>query len=97
MLSESVKKELIEIAGRENYTDATIDMISYSYDAMGSKGIPDCAVWGTSTEQISDIMKLAAREKIPVTPRAAGTGIAGMTVPTQGGIVLGCHAHEPHY
>lgn len=88
MLTESVKKELIEIVGQDNYTEATIDMISYSCDAMGSKGSPDCAVWGVGAEQISQIMKLATREKIPVTPRAAGTGIAGMIVPTRGGIVL---------
>ena len=88
MLNENVKKELIEIVGPENFTEAKIDMISYSYDAMGSKGNPDCAVWATSTEQVSEIMKLATRERIPVTPRAGGTGIAGMIVPTHGGIVM---------
>jgi len=88
MLDENIKQELMEIAGPDNFTDARIDMISYAYDAMGSKGMPDCAVWATTTEQISKIMELATREKIPVTPRAAGTGIAGMAVPSRGGIVL---------
>jgi glycolate oxidase len=88
MLDERIKKELIDIVGLENFTEAKIDMVSYAYDAMGSKGRPDCAVWVTSTEEISRIMQLASREKIPVTPRAAGTSIAGMVVPTRGGIVL---------
>jgi glycolate oxidase len=88
MLDEKIKRELIDIVGSENYTDSKIDMVSYAYDAMGSKGKPDCAVWVTTTEQISKIMELATRERIPVTPRAAGTGIAGMTVPTLGGIVM---------
>jgi len=88
MLDEKIKQELIDIVGSENFTDAKIDMVSYAYDAMGPKGNPDCAVWVTTAEQISEIMKLANREMIPVTPRAAGTGIAGMIVPFQGGIVM---------
>jgi glycolate oxidase len=88
MLDEKIKEELMNIVGPENFTEAKIDMISYSYDAMGSKGNPDCAIWVTTAEQISKVMELANREKIPVTPRAAGTGIAGMTVPSYGGIVM---------
>jgi glycolate oxidase len=88
MLNEAVKNELIDIVGPENFSDARIDIVSYSYDAMGSKGNPDAAVWVTETGQISKIMQLANRLRIPVTPRAAGTGIAGMAVPRRGGIVL---------
>ena len=39
-------------------------------------------------EQVSEILKLANRTKIPVIPRGAGTGLSGMAVPTKGGIVL---------
>lgn len=88
MLDKKIKNELMDIVGPENFTEAKIDMVSYAYDAMGSKGTPDCAVWVTTTEQVSKIMELAHRERIPVTPRAAGTGIAGMAVPSHGGIVL---------
>jgi len=88
MLNEKTKQELAAIVGRENFTDARIDMVSYSRDAMGAVGNPECAVWTINTEQIMKIMELATREKIPVTCRAAGTGIAGMAVPTHGGIVI---------
>lgn len=88
MINGKIRQELIDIVGPDNFTEAKIDMISYAYDAMGSKGTPDCAVWVTTTEQVSKIMELASREKIPVTPRAAGTGIAGMAVPSRGGIIL---------
>ena len=37
---------------------------------------------------LSDILKLANRQKIPVIPRGAGTGLAGMAVPIKGGIIL---------
>jgi glycolate oxidase len=33
-------------------------------------------------------MKLANREHIPVTPRGAGSGLAGAAVPVHGGIIL---------
>jgi len=88
MLDERIKRELRAIVGEENYSDSLIDMISYSYDAMGSKGKPDCAVWVESAEQVSEILKIANREGFPVTPRAAGTGICGMAVPVRGGLVM---------
>jgi len=41
-----------------------------------------------TTEQVSEIMKIANKEKIPVVPRGAGTGLCGSAVPIKGGIVL---------
>ncbi|NQU15893.1 MAG: hypothetical protein HQ561_17195, partial [Desulfobacteraceae bacterium] len=48
MLDKKIKNELTDIVGPENFTEAKIDMVSYAYDAMGSKGTPDCAVWVTT-------------------------------------------------
>jgi glycolate oxidase len=45
-------------------------------------------VFPTSTKEISEIMKLANAEKIPVTPRGGGTNVSGGSVPWMGGIVL---------
>ena len=42
----------------------------------------------TSAQQVSEIFRLAQRERIPVTPRGAGYGLSGGAVPVQGGIVL---------
>jgi len=63
-------------------------MVSFSYDASEHSHRPTCAVWAESAEQISEILKLSNREKIPVIPRGAGTGLSGMAVPIEGGIVL---------
>ena len=79
---------MIEISGPENYTDKLIDLISYSYDASAYDNRPDCIVWATSTEQVSQILGLANRERIPIAPRGAGTGLCGNAVPAKGGIVL---------
>ena len=87
-MDEAVKQELIRIVGRENFTTELIDIISYSYDAMGSKGRPEAALWVENEDQISAVLELANNHRIAVTPRAAGTGIAGMAVPSEGGIVM---------
>lgn len=87
-MDENVKKTLIDIVGESNFTDRLIDMVSYSYDASEHHHRPLCGVWATTAEQISEIMKLANRELIPVIPRGGGTGLTGMAVPAKGGIVL---------
>jgi glycolate oxidase len=87
-MDKDIKESLIHIVGENNYTDSLIDMISYSYDASEHSHRPSCAVWAESTEQVSEIMKLANGKGIPVIPRGAGTGLSGMAVPSRGGIVL---------
>lgn len=87
-MDKKIKQSLIDIVGEENYTDSLIDMVSYSYDASEHRHRPSCGVWVKSAEQVSEILKLANREHIPVIPRGAGTGLSGMAVPVSGGIVL---------
>lgn len=87
-MNERIKQELIKIVGEENYTERLIDIVSYSYDASEHFHRPTCGVWPETTEQISEIMKLANREGIPVIPRGSGTGLSGMAIPAKGGIVL---------
>jgi len=87
-MDERVKQALIDIVGERGYTDNLIDLVSYSYDASEHKHRPLCAVLVESAEQVSEVLKLANRELIPVVPRGAGTGLSGMAVPEKGGIVL---------
>ncbi len=87
-MQEAVKETLREIAGPDNYTEKLIDLISYAHDASFYQNRPDCAVWPENTDQVSRIMILANQEEIPVVPRGAGTGLCGLAVPVQGGIVL---------
>jgi glycolate oxidase len=87
-MDKEIKESLVHIVGEKNYTDSLIDMVSYSYDASEHRHRPSCGVWAESTEQVSEIMKLANRKGMPVIPRGAGTGLSGMAVPARGGIVL---------
>ncbi|MBN1104998.1 MAG: FAD-binding protein [Deltaproteobacteria bacterium] len=65
-----------------------IDLVSYSYDASEHFHRPSCGVWASTTEEVSEVLKLANRERIAVVPRGAGTGLSGMAIPEKGGIVL---------
>jgi glycolate oxidase len=61
----------------------------YEYDALSSLRQPDAVVFPRSTEQTVQIVKLAARENLPLVPRGAGTGLSGGAVASQGGILVG--------
>ena len=50
--------------------------------------IPEVVVKPNTPQQVSDIIKLANTHLIPVTPRAAGTGLSGGALPVMGGIIL---------
>ncbi|MBM4332935.1 MAG: FAD-binding protein [Deltaproteobacteria bacterium] len=63
----------------------------YSHDEVAEKEyahMPEVLVRPNSAEEISAIVKLANRYRIPVTPRGAGSGLSGGAVPLYGGIVL---------
>ena len=77
-MDKDIKESLIQIVGERNYTDSLIDMVSYSYDASEHRHRPSCGVCAESTEQVSEIMKLANGKGFPVIPRGAGTGLSGM-------------------
>jgi glycolate oxidase len=87
-MDKSIENELIEAVGEKNFTGSLIDLVSYSYDASDHNHRPEAAVCPVSTSQVSQVMSIAARNKIPVTPRGAGTGLAGSAVPLEGGIVI---------
>lgn len=62
----------------------------YARDEMPIYGtkMPDLAVQPRSTEEVSAIMKICYENNIPVTPRGAGTGLAGGAVPLYGGVLM---------
>ena len=51
---------------------------------------PDAVAFAQSTEEVSDIVKLCARNKVPIIPFGAGTGFEGNLVALRGGCVSIC-------
>ena len=60
----------------------------YSGDKWFATALPDAVALPKSTETVSNILKFAAKHRIPVTPRGAGYGYVGGCVPSKGGVVL---------
>lgn len=88
-LAKKIVQGLEDLLGKENVLTGQTDLKSYSYDGTTNwRGMPEVVVFPTTTEQISEIMKLASGDGIPVTVRGAGTCLSGGPVPVAGGIVL---------
>jgi glycolate oxidase len=50
--------------------------------------LPDVVIKPRTAAEISAIMKICNAQKIPVTPRGAGTGLAGSALPHLGGVLI---------
>jgi glycolate oxidase len=53
--------------------------------------MPEVAATPKTTEGVQAMMRIAFEHRIPVTPRAGGTGLSGGALPVLGGIVFSCH------
>ena len=90
-VNDSIIQELKKICGEANVNAEPEKMEAYSHDETPAEDyghMPDVVVHPASTEEVSRIMQLANRERIPVTPRGAGSGLSGGAIPIYGGIVL---------
>lgn len=90
--------ELADIVGRENLLTDKDELLFYGVDVMWiprmyiDRGleppIPDFVVLPKNAEQVSRVIKLANRYKIPVVPWGGGSGSQGGIMPVYGGITL---------
>jgi glycolate oxidase len=88
-MEKKIVAELQKITGREGVLTSPEDLAVYSYDATFEEARPDVVILPRTTEQVSQVVNLAARERLPLVTRGMGSGLAGGSVPFQGGIVLG--------
>ncbi len=88
-LTPELIEQLTAIAPGRVFAGADINE-DYAHDEMAiyGKRMPDAVVEALTTEEIAAVMKLCNENKIPVTPRGAGTGLVGGAVPIHGGVLL---------
>ncbi len=80
---------LRRIVGAENVLTAQEDLIPYSFDGTAVlQQMPGCVLFASTTEQISDVVRLANREKLSIVTRGSGTGLSGGSLPDANCIVL---------
>jgi glycolate oxidase len=66
-----------------------VDLIAYGFDATFFEDRPPLVVLPTTTAEVSAVHRLASTYRVPITPRAMGSGLSGGAIPLRGSIVLG--------
>ncbi len=95
-MKENVK-DFIRNTEDKNIPIKTQDDILETYstdESLKDPHLPDGVAFPENTSQVSTIIKLAQKYKVPLTPRGRGTGLAGGAIPLFGGIVVSMEKME---
>ncbi len=92
MDAASIRKDLLNLLGKEKVISEELDLMYYSYDSSFLTQLkpenPWAVVLPATTSDVQAVMKYAYENQIDVIPRGAGTGETGGCVALKGGIVL---------
>jgi glycolate oxidase len=84
-----VLEAITEIVGADAVLTTAAAIESYSHDETEDLVYyPEIVVKPKTTEEVSKLMKLCNQHLIPVTPRGAGTGLAGAALAISGGLMI---------
>jgi glycolate oxidase len=89
MKPRPLMRKLARVVGHDAVLWRREDVMLYEYDGLSVTAPPDVVVFPSATAHVVEIVKLAAREGVPVVARGAGTGLSGGSVAAEGGIVVG--------
>jgi glycolate oxidase len=89
-------KKLEAAIGAENVKTSKMERLLYTHDStqlpkevqVAFKTVPDIVVRPRSTEDVQKIVKIAAQDGVPITPRGAASWYLAGAVPAYGGIVI---------
>src|SRR5437867_12213877 len=81
--------ELSALLGADGVLASEAALFTCESDALTlEKFVPDVVVLPRASDEVAAVVRWAHAHGIPVTPRGAGTGLAGGATPERGGIVL---------
>lgn len=88
-VTPAIIDQLREIFGVSGLILDSDDLSRYSHDETEDlEYSPEVVVLPSHTEHVSRLMRLCSEHRIPVTPRAGGTGLSGGALPVHGGVLL---------
>jgi glycolate dehydrogenase FAD-linked subunit len=88
-MNSSVIKKIKEIVKSENVLDSQEARLAHSYDSSPIEPrLPEAVVRPSTSNEVSEIVKLANNEKFAIIPRGSGTGLSGGTLPVENSIIL---------
>ncbi len=80
--------ELRKLVGNEIVSNDPETLVAHGGDKWFAAHQPDVVVFARSADDVSELLRFASREKIPVTARGGGFGYVGGCVPVRGGVTL---------
>ncbi|HRU05554.1 MAG TPA: FAD-linked oxidase C-terminal domain-containing protein [Candidatus Brocadiia bacterium] len=92
-VTAEIAAELRRIVGDRHVVMDAESLAAYSHDESKGLAVPgpaEVVVKPRTAQEVAEIVRLANRRLIPVTPRGAGSGLSGGAVPARGGILLSC-------
>lgn len=88
-VTPAILAQLCAIVGATEVLTEAFAVEPYSQDETEDLRFrPEAVVRPANAQEISQILALCHQERIPVTPRAGGTGLSGGALPVYGGVVL---------
>ncbi len=85
----NMTQALAKIVGPSSVSDQDEELYFYGRDpGLMPPMRPDYVVVPKTVEEIQKIVRLAAREKVPLVPMGAGMSLSGLVIPQRGGIVI---------
>lgn len=81
-------RALTAIAGEQNVLYRPEDLIVYEFDGTIEKQQPYAVVFPANAEEIAAVIRTCNSLGVTITPRGAGTGLSGGSVPTRRGVVI---------
>jgi len=88
LLVERIKEFFTE----DEFSTELAERFAYAKDVspldVSADVLPDVVVWPRTSEQVSNLVKVASEMSVPVVPRGAGSGESGGSMPVEGGVVL---------
>jgi glycolate oxidase len=88
-LSPALVRDLGAIVGDDAVIAGDQELLVYECDAYTlEKHLPGVVVLPCTTEQVASVVKLCAREQLPIIPRGAGTSLSGTVLAVTGGVMI---------
>ncbi|MCA1635441.1 MAG: FAD-binding protein [Acidobacteria bacterium] len=88
-MADTLIKHLRALLGPEQVLSEAEELLVYECDGLTHyKHRPRAVVFPRSTEEVSAVLGLLARERVPFAPRGAGTGLSGGALAVGGGVCV---------
>ncbi len=88
-ITDGILAEIIAIAGAENVLTEKGELEKYSHDETEDlQYYPEVVVKPATPQEVAALLVLCGKYHIPVTPRGAGTGLAGGALAIMGGLMM---------